>query len=149
MSTQNKPKVYALNVETEYDFMRKSGSNIDLVFVFKSSGGYDIYHPGSVPHIIEKLSDGKIALHKGIERTAEAKAKFDSQLNEITWNKTNTVLRNIGTNTDDTELTEVKITSQAELGIDFNDTMTEIDTITYAKLSTFSCCIPEFNFYCP
>ncbi|MEE9413080.1 MAG: hypothetical protein V3V22_08525 [Methylococcales bacterium] len=142
----NKHEVHALSFETEYDFRRKSGP-IELVCVFKASGGYDIYHPSDVPHLIQKLPDEKIALHKGKYREGEAKAKFDSALEKIGSDMK--ALKNTVKNPDDAELTDVTLTSQDELGIDFKDITQGVETVIYTRLSSLRCCIPlNPPFYC-
>lgn len=145
MSNLNEHAIHALSFETEYDFRRKSGP-IELVCVFKASGGYDVYHPSDVPHIIEKLPDEKITLHKGQYRQGKAKAQFDSELKKIGGDLE--ALRKTVKNSDDAGLTEVKHTTQSELGIDFKDITNSVDSIMYARLSSFNCCIPFLNIYC-
>lgn len=146
-SNLQEQSVHALSAESEYDFRRKSGP-IELICVFKASGGYDIYHPSDVPQLIQRLPNGKVALHKGKQRVGEAKEKFDAQLKEIVCDKT--ALTNTGKDSDDAELTEIEITTAEEQGIDFKDITNEVETITYARLSSFRCCIPSpFGaFYC-
>ncbi len=146
MSQPNEHSVHALSFEAEYDFRRKSGP-IELVFVMKASGDYDIYHPSDVPHLIQRLSDGKVALHKGNDRVGKAKEKFESELQKIAGDKT--ALKNTSKNPDDAKLTEIEMTTAKKLGIDFKDVTNEVDPILYTRLTSFTCCIPIINFYCP
>jgi hypothetical protein len=133
-------KVHALSAESEFDFRRKSGP-IELICVFKSSGGYDIYHPSDVPQLIQRLPNGEVALHKGKQRVGEVKEKFDAQLKAIGCDQT--ALKNTVMDPEDVELTEVEITTGEKLGIDFKDVTNDVETITYARLSSFRCCIPS------